>query len=341
MISFLASIAPLAKSEGDEIKIPYRLPIRGVAVDTSVNKNNWRVSEKLMQRIAEDLKRRNLRVNHGGSVTDVIGKITNATIEGEKIVFDGEIIGSDPITSAVKEKIINGLLDSVSIGMDGFKVICSVCGEPTRMHGKTLHHDPSEHEPPGHEVILDGEVKELSIVLDPAYEATKINIAASFVAAMDTYLTVTPRNEGVTGEVGDGQKGRPADIKAEKEEEKGDKMSAVVPSAEPSGTSKGPSYEDILRVLQETFGKSDSRIAELEARLKALEDAIAKTMKKEDEEKKEEMEEAVEEAVEAEEVMEAREKKLAKSATKMVASEGKPSWVAELEEAIKKAQRFE
>ena len=118
-------------------------------------------------------------------------------------------------------------------------------------------------------------------------------------------------------------------------------MSAVVPSAEPSGTSKGPSYEDILRVLQETFGKSDSRIAELEARLKALEDAIAKTMKKEDEEKKEEMEEAVEEAVEAEEAMEAREKKLAKSATKMVASEGKPSWVAELEEAIKKAQRFE
>ncbi len=316
-VNFLASITPLTRLTEEEIKIPYRLRIRGVAVDSSVNRNNWKISNTLLEKIVEDLKKTTIRVNHGDSVTDVIGRILEASLEGDKVVFEGEIIGSDPTTAAVKEKIMNGLLDSVSIGMDGFKVVCSICGKETRA-GNSKIHDPAEHDTPGHEIILDGAVRELSVVLDPAYKNTKINISNSFASAMEAFLgPVTPPKEGVTYEVGDDQEGRPAD----KTEERGDNMAAVIPTAEPS-EAKAPTLEEITKIIQDAFGKMDSRFAEIENKLKNLEAELAKR-DKEDEEMESEITTA--------------EAKLAKSTT-YVGSAPSADWVAELEAAIKKAQ---
>jgi hypothetical protein len=321
-VTFLAAIAPQTRIDEESPKIPYKIKIRGVAADTSVNKNNWRINERLLDRVVAELKGRTLRVNHGGSVTDVIGRVTDAVREGSKVVFDADIIGSDMITNAVKEKIMNGLLDSVSIGMDGFKVVCSMCGKITRRGDKILHNPEEEHNPPGYEDIIDGSVKELSIVLDPAYDATKINISASFVAALETYMAsmttaekecvdvdkeasnkkdaVIPLESGVTSDVGDGQDGRPTDKNAAK----GDNMSAVVPNAEPSGSS-APSLDDFKRILQDAFKGYESELAKrldgIEGRLKALEEARMKSEEAEDARRKAEEAKKAEEAEEAEE----------------------------------------
>jgi hypothetical protein len=351
-VKFFAKIAPTTRLDAEKPEIPYSLKIRGVAVDTTVNKNNWRVNEKLLDKVAQSLIGKTLRVNHGDKVSDVVGRIENAMREGNKVIFEGNIIGSDMITTSVKEKIMLGLLDSVSIGMEGFKVICSVCGKETRRGGEIIH-DVSLHEPPGYEDIIDGDVKELSVVLDPAYEATKINISASFIAALENMLesgkVISAENAEVTGEVGVEQYVRPTDKNAAKE---GDKMSATVPTAEPSGGS-APSMDEFKRVLQDAFKGFESEIskkmAELESRLKALEEA--KKMEKEAEEAKkkteDEMKKNAEEAKdkgedeEAEEDAEAEvEASLQKSSTLV----GKPKkgfygWdevIAELDLAMRK-----
>jgi hypothetical protein len=351
-VKFFAKIAPTARLDTEKPEIPYSLKIRGVAVDTTVNKNNWRVNEKLLDKVAQSLIGKTLRVNHGDRVSDVIGKIDNAMKEGNKVVFEGSIIGSDMITTSVKEKIMLGLLDSVSIGMEGFKVVCSVCGKETRRGGEIIH-DVFRHEPPGYEDIIDGDVKELSVVLDPAYEATKINISASFMAAIENMFesgkVISAENAEVTGEVGVKQDVCPTDMKAAR----GDNMSTVVPQTEPSGGS-APSMDDIKRVLQDAFKGFESefakKMAEIESRLKALEEARktaeeAKEDKKDVEEKK--AEEAKdksedEEEMDSEEAEEAEVEAMFKKSNTLV---GKPKkgyygWddvIAELDAAMKKS----
>jgi len=332
MVYYYATIVPLTRTTGE---IPYTIKIRGVAVDSSVNRNNWRVSEEFLNEIATTLMNKTLRINHGSSVTDVIGRIVKSEKQDSQVVFEAEIIGSDTLTNAVKEKIMNGLINSVSIGLDGEKIVCSVCGKQTR-DGDKMIHDPRSHGVMGHEIIASGRVKELSLVADPAYDATKISIAASFEEAINNLLTVTSAQESadVTNVVETSQEGRPTE---EKSEEKGDRM-AEVPKPEPPVT-KSPSLEDVINYLQ-NIGKATEdvakKMAEIDARLKALEEAEEARRKAEEAEKKDEEEEKKEDAEEAEEAEEARkadmEASLSKSHTRLTASAsaGVPLWAKEL-----------
>lgn len=348
MVQYLAVISPVQRITDDKIEIPYTVKIRGVAVDKSVNKNGWSVSDEFLSEIAKTLKNKSIRVNHGRTVTDIIGRVTSSNIDGDKVIFEAEILGSDPLSNAVKEKIMNGLIDSVSIGLDGEKIVCSVCGKQTR-DGEKIIHNPAEHG--GHEIVYSGSVKELSIVAEPAYQNTKIQIAASFEEAIDELLKVTqPIRAEVTDVAEPPTRGRPAE---EEKEEKGDKMAEVPKTGEPEA--RAPSFDDVLGVLKKLSYSADEiakKMADIDARLKSLEDAeearrrAEEARRKSEEEARRKSEEEArrksEEEVKEDEEDEDRKDKaevdasLEKSQTRLVASrEGPiPEWAKQIAQSM-------
>lgn len=349
-IKYLTTIVATAGLEDE--KIPYKLPIRGIALHVGPNKNRWGVDPAFLRKIAEQLPGKTLRINHGTLVTDVIGKITNAAPNEDKVIFEAEIIGSDQLTTAIKEKIINGLLDSVSIQIEPTEIVCSVCGKQTRKNDIIVH-NVRTHGEDAYEIVKDGEVKELSIVLDPAYDKTKLNIAASFNEAMDKYITVPP----TTGETSPITAMGDIDVTASGEnlraveqngDTRGENMSAPEVPKVPAEQGQHPSFEQILSILKDISYKSEEiakKMADFDARLKSLEEA---------EEARRQAAEAGRKAEEAEEANEAKEYEkddankmadtvadieaaLAKSQTLLgdKAGQGVPTWAQELAKAMK------
>lgn len=350
MLKYYAEFIPLSRLED---KIPYRLDIRGVALTTETNKNNWKVEEAALPEIAKQLVGKTLRINHSSNVSDVIGRIKKAEPQENKVIFEAEIVGSDPITSAIKEKIMNGLIDRVSIGLDAFEIYCSVCGKLTRKNDEMIH-NPKEHG--GVEVVKKFDVKELSIVLDPAYEESKFSIAASFTAAMERYLAVTLPGQmaGVTNEP------QPEKAGDKKECQEGERMSVV--TTPDSAQRESLSLQDLIKYLESIKVSADTlttKFADIDARLKKLEEAEEARRKAEEAEearrKAEEAEEAkrkaeeAEEAAEAEEAEEAEDKEkddrrrldaqsiLAKSKTSnKTETAGIPKWASEIVDSMKR-----
>lgn len=263
MLRYYAEFIPLNRAENT---LPYKLNIRGVALTTGVNKNNWKIDQPALEDVARQLAGKTLRINHSSNVADVIGRITNAKPDGDKVIFEAEIVGSDPLTSAVKEKIINNLVNRVSIGLDAFEIYCSICGKPTRK-GDEIIHNPTRCG--GVEVIKRFDVKELSIVLDPAYEESRFTIAASFTAAVDNFLTVTSPETPVDV-INEPQPEKAGDEKPQK----GDNMSVV--TAPESGQRESLSLQDLIKYLESIKVSAEDiakKFNDVDARLKKLEEA--------------------------------------------------------------------
>jgi hypothetical protein len=148
--------------------------IEGVAIDTSVNKNKWQVPREDLEYIVETLKGAQLRVDHAESALMVVGKVVDASLDGDRVLFRAEV-GDERLI----DKIIRGYVTHVSIQVDSDEVECSKCKRPTRKEGRLVHLCPGAWE-----VVRKPKVRELSIVASPAYENTSFQ-PLGFYAAMN------------------------------------------------------------------------------------------------------------------------------------------------------------
>ena len=148
--------------------------IEGVAIDTSVNKNKWQVPREDLQHIVESLKGAQLRVDHAESALMVVGKVVDAWIDGERVLFRAEV-GEEKLI----EKILRGYVSHVSIQVDSDEVECSKCKRQTRREGMLIHLCPGAWE-----IVHKPRVRELSIVASPAYDNTEFK-PLGFYAAMN------------------------------------------------------------------------------------------------------------------------------------------------------------
>ena len=148
--------------------------IEGVAIDTTVNKNKWQVPKEDLEYIVETLKGAQLRVDHAESALMVVGKVVDASLDGDSVLFRAEV-GDERLI----DKIIRGYVTHVSIQVDSDEVECSKCKRPTRKEGRLVHLCPGAWE-----VVRKPKVRELSIVASPAYENTSFQ-PLGFYAAMN------------------------------------------------------------------------------------------------------------------------------------------------------------
>lgn len=168
---------PFKAQEGVNADLALReklLNIEGVAIDTSVNANKWQVPDEDLQFVAAGLLSAQLRVDHAESALMVVGKVTAANRDGQRVMFRAEV-GEEKLI----EKILRGYVSQVSIQVDSSDVECSKCGKPTRKEGMLVHLCPGAWE-----IIHKPTVRELSIVASPAYKDTAF-VPVGFAAAME------------------------------------------------------------------------------------------------------------------------------------------------------------
>jgi hypothetical protein len=152
--------------------------IEGIAIDASVNANKWQVPEQDLQFVADGLQGAQLRVDHAESALMVVGKVTAANRDGQRVMFRAEV-GEERLI----EKILRGYVSHVSIQVDSDEVECSKCHKPTRQDGMLVHLCPDAWE-----IIHKPKVRELSVVASPAYKDTAF-VPVGFAAAMDKSQT--------------------------------------------------------------------------------------------------------------------------------------------------------
>jgi len=319
--------------------------IEGVAIDTSVNKNKWQVPKEDLEYIVETLKGAQLRVDHAESALMVVGKVVDASLDGDRVLFRAEV-GDERLI----DKIIRGYVTHVSIQVDSDEVECSKCKRPTRKEGRLVHLCPGAWE-----VVRKPKVRELSIVASPAYENTSFQ-PLGFYAAMNEaqwgaiiesltksgVLEPSPSQSSVSPDDNVGSKPaglqepetktvqkagevKPMSVNAEQKASP-QVAQATVNVAPGEQSPKQVEYEDFMKQLEKLMEQikgetSEEAIEALEAKVRALEAELAKRVKKATLSKKlselskrlAELEakkgEEAEEAAEAEEAEEAEEAK--------------------------------
>jgi len=154
-----------------------RIVLRGVALDSSVNKNNWAIPENELQEIADRLVNKQIRIDHSQSIRDVKGRILKTEVDlphsetkeswdlpnlYPHIHYEAELITNE---ANVLIPILSGFVDHGSIGVDSKSVFCSACGESTRP-GRICECEGA------YELVKNARVNEYSIVCSPAYDGT-------------------------------------------------------------------------------------------------------------------------------------------------------------------------
>ena len=128
--------------------------IEGVGIDTSVNANKWQVPSEDLDFVAESLAGAQLRVDHADSALMVVGKVSEAKRDGDRVLFRAEV-GEEKLI----EKILRNYVTHVSIQVDSDDVECSQCKKPTRSEDMLVHLCPGAWE-----IVHKPTVRELSIV---------------------------------------------------------------------------------------------------------------------------------------------------------------------------------
>lgn len=171
--SYIASVR-VAKGQNNDMALQEGLlGIEGVAVDTSVNKNKWQVPKEDLDFFTSTLQGKQLRIDHGESVLNVVGKVPEARNLGESVWFRAEL--GDLI---VIQKVLRNYVNHVSVQIDSDDVVCSQCGKPTRKDKLLVHLCIGAWE-----IVHKPVVRELSIVASPAYDSTTFK-PASFGATL-------------------------------------------------------------------------------------------------------------------------------------------------------------
>jgi hypothetical protein len=278
--------------------------IEGVAIDTSVNKNKWQVPKEDLEYIVETLKGAQLRVDHAESALMVVGKVVDASLDGDRVLFRAEV-GDERLI----DKIIRGYVTHVSIQVDSDEVECSKCKRPTRKEGRLVHLCPGAWE-----VVRKPKVRELSIVASPAYENTSFQ-PLGFYAAMNEaqwgaiiesltksgVLEPSPSQSSVSSDDNVGSKpaglqepetktvqkaGEVKPMSVNAEQKASPQVAQATVNVAPGETSpKQVEYEDFMKQLEKLMEQikgetSEEAIEALEAKVRALEAELAKRVKK-------------------------------------------------------------
>ena len=148
--------------------------IEGVAIDTSINANKWQIPDEDLDFFVQSLQSAQLRVDHAESALMVVGKLTEAKRDGNRVLFRAEV-GEEKLI----EKILRNYVNHVSAQVDSDDVECSKCKKPTRKEGMLVHLCPGAWE-----IVHKPKVRELSIVASPAYTNTQFE-PVGFFAAMN------------------------------------------------------------------------------------------------------------------------------------------------------------
>lgn len=168
-----------------------RMIIKGILVDSSTNKNNWKVEPEDFQKIATDFVNIQLRMNHGEKVSDVLGRVLSTEVDqGHKeaknewdisnelphIHFCAEVATKD---NDIIVPLKLGFVDSVSPAIDALEIYCSTCKK--RMVDKNIKTCGCKD---SGVLLKNMSARELSLVVSPAYEKTVAKVY-SFAAAVD------------------------------------------------------------------------------------------------------------------------------------------------------------
>jgi hypothetical protein len=323
-LTYYAARGPWAKTANDlsklvqeyyeEGKIPRWLNVLGVAVDDSVNANNWKVLTEDLDKIAEQLKGAQYRKNHGDSIDDIVGKVEDAWREEDKVFYKARVINKDVI-----EKILMGLAKNDSIQLMSDDIYCSSCYDKAKKD--MMSFDDARypmlgmpHACGGLEfIVANPQVVELSIVATPAYANAEF-MPLSFSASMnqkfkDRYIKMQCDKNGCY-EAPSTDK-RAADrknvsvlrvlsqsLKAEKE----DTTNAGGGFASPDQHTYNELLSTLTKAIKEAFGEVTSpltmKLEEMEKREEAISNSLEKISnplkpeaKKSEEKKEEEAEE--------------------------------------------------
>jgi hypothetical protein len=269
--------------------------IEGVAIDTSVNANKWQVPSEDLDFVVQSLVGAQLRVDHAESALMVVGKVSEAKREGDRILFRAEV-GEEKLI----EKILRNYVTHVSVQVDSEDVECSKCKRPTRKEGMLIHLCPGAWE-----IVHKPVVRELSIVASPAYKTTEFQPVGFFAAMNDSQWdaiiksVTNSQSLDKSDDVGSKRElQEPENKKLEAKEvkpmsEKADvkasphQAQGVVNVAPGETAPKQVTYEDFMQQLtqlekkiRETPSASEAEIEALESKYRALEAEIGKRVKK-------------------------------------------------------------
>jgi len=168
-----------------------RMLIKGILVDSSANKNNWKVEPEDFQKLAADFVNIQLRMNHGEKVSDVLGRVLSTEVDQGHVEAknDWDISNELPhihfcaeIATKDNDIIVPlklGFVDFVSPAIDATEILCSTCRK--KMVDKNIKTCGCKDSG----VLLKNMMaREVSMVVSPAYEKTAIKVY-SFAAAVD------------------------------------------------------------------------------------------------------------------------------------------------------------
>ncbi|MGA2386967.1 MAG: hypothetical protein ABSG33_10600 [Candidatus Bathyarchaeia archaeon] len=265
--------------------------IEGVAIDTSVNANKWQVPQQDLEYVASSLAGAQLRVDHAESALMVVGKVSEAKRDGDRVLFRAEV-GEERLI----EKILRGYVTHVSIQVDSDDVECSKCKRPTRKEGMLVHLCPGAWE-----IIHRPKVRELSVVASPAYKETAFQPVGFFAAmnrdqwdAIVKAVADSQLSENDNEDVGSRHRPQEPESKlfarevrhlSEHNSQMGaspHKAQGVVNVAPDEEEPKQVTYEDFMQQLQDlekqitNSSTSEADVEALKKKVSELEDAVAK-----------------------------------------------------------------
>jgi len=235
--------------------------IEGIAFPIGVpNKNGWRIPNvEEAKKIAEQMKKGFLRIDHSDSVRCIIGKIIDTRVSENKVEYIAEVYDKDIIW-----RINKGLIESGSIQLKPGKVAS------TKLEDGRVIDD-----------LYDSKFVEYSIVLNPAFEDAKFKRIAKKVAekVVDTVKAVFSRSPN---------KGEPQPTEKEPEKVVGEEQVAAR-----GGDQMEEEIKKELEELKKAIAQLTEEINQLKAKTEKVE-AEAEKEAKEEPAKEEEVKEAEE-----------------------------------------------
>ena len=221
--------------------------IEGVAFPIGVpNKNGWRIPNvEEAKKIAEQMKKGFLRIDHSDSVKAIIGKIIDTRVSEDKVEYVAEVYDKDIIW-----RINKGLIESGSIQLKPGRV-ASVKLEDGRVIDD----------------LYDSKFVEYSIVLNPAFEDAKFKRIAKKVvdAVKAVFKSHSP------------DKGEPQPAKKEPEKAAGEEKVAV----ERGGDQMEEEIKKELEELKKAIAQLTEEINQLKAKAEKAEAEAEKEAKEE------------------------------------------------------------
>ena len=150
--------------------------IEGQAIDSSVNKNRWQVSEQDLDYFCSTLQNAQLRINHGDRVEDVKGVVFKTKRIGNAVNFEADVSGDPVLLTQIEKKYLH----MVSPKVISDDIVCSLCQGKTRDANMQMIHLCAG----AWEIVHKPRCLELSIVAEGAYENNNFHLKG-FAAAMD------------------------------------------------------------------------------------------------------------------------------------------------------------